>query len=118
MKRNMDLIRQLAIRIELADNQLDVGDILIETFSPEEILYHCGLMREAGLIVGQIVALPDGVGYGMISHLTWPGHDFLDAARDDKLWNRTMKTVGERVSSVTFDSLLDLLKAGALALIS
>ena len=118
MKRNMDLIRQLAIRIESADSHLQASEISIDSFTPAEILYHCVLMHEAGLIDGEMVSDLDCDGDGLIERLTWQGHDFLDAARDDRLWNRTMKTVREKVTSVTFDGLLVLLKAGALALIS
>ena len=37
--------------------------------------------------------------------ISWSGHEFLDAARDENVWNKTTKTIGEQVKSVSFDML-------------
>ena len=110
MKRNMELIRQLAIHIEAASGLLPSNEIEIDPYSQDEITYHSGLMNEANLIVTGDVA---DDGDMLIERLTWSGHDFLDAAKDDKLWNRVTKTIKERVTSVTFDGLMSLLKVSA-----
>ncbi len=35
--------------------------------------------------------------------LTWGGHDFLDAIRNDDVWSKTKSTVQEKVGSATFE---------------
>lgn len=37
------------------------------------------------------------------------GHDFLDAARNEKIWKKAMKTVGEKGGTVTLGVLTQLL---------
>ena len=108
MKRNMDLIRQIAFRVESSESYLESSKLEIEGFTESEINYHCSLMCKAGLIEGDDTDMEV-----LINGLTWQGHDFLDAARDDKLWNRTKNIIKETVTSVTFEGLIDLLKAGA-----
>lgn len=113
MKRNMDLIRKLAIHIEAAEDSIQSSGIVIEEFSSSAILYLCVLMHEAGLIEAEIAGDLSGHGDAFIARLTWSGHDFLDAARDETLWKKTTKEIKERVTSVSFDGLVDFLKAGA-----
>ena len=113
MKRNMDLIRKLAIHIVAAEDSIQSSGIVIEEFSSSAILYLCVLMHEAGLIEAEIAGDLSGHGDAFIARLTWSGHDFLDAARDETLWKKTTKEIKERVTSVSFDGLVDFLKAGA-----
>jgi hypothetical protein len=44
-----------------------------------------------------------------LSHLTWAGHDFADAARDDSRWAKATAVVKERAGTVTFDVLKQVL---------
>jgi hypothetical protein len=44
--------------------------------------------------------------------LTWQGHDFLDAARSDTLWENAKKLTLEQTGGLS----LDLLKAALLSL--
>jgi len=46
-----------------------------------------------------------------MNHMTWAGHDFLDAARDETLWNKAKQTVMKPNASYTFENLGDYLKA-------
>ncbi len=43
--------------------------------------------------------------------LTWNGHEFLDAVRDEKIWNKTKNIFIEKGSTMTFE----LLKAVAIS---
>lgn len=114
MKRNMDLIRQLAMKIESANTHLMTREMEVENFSSSELYYHCVLMNEAGLVEAHIADTGDEESEAIIYRLTWKGHDFLDAARDEKLWNQITKAIKGRVTSVTFEGLVDLLKASAM----
>jgi hypothetical protein len=38
-----------------------------------------------------------------VSRLTWEGHEFLDAARDEKRWKKAMSTVKEKGGTITIE---------------
>lgn len=96
VQRDMDLVRQLLLRIE-RDPQLDgsrwvhfdPADLGIEERSPEEIGYHMKLLIEAGYLNGKYAfeAIP------IISKLTWEGHEFLDNIKDVGVWEKTKKRI-------------------------
>jgi hypothetical protein len=41
--------------------------------------------------------------------LTWQGHEFLDASRNDAVWKKTMDLVREKGGSVSFEVLKTVL---------
>lgn len=81
--------------------------------SREELAYHAQLVIDAGLAEGT-VHLISGRGRRVpvafhIERLTWAGHDFLDAARNDTVWRKAKDKIAETGSSWTFESLKALL---------
>jgi hypothetical protein len=91
--------------------------IRIEDRSAEEISYHVKLLAEAGLVEAGAADSrftskePDGSDrikgqkvYSPIS-LTWQGHDFLDAARDDTIWRKAKSKILESGGGLAFDVL-------------
>jgi hypothetical protein len=54
---------------------------------------------------------PNG-GPFIITNLTWKGHDFLDAARSDTVWNATKGPLA-KVGAWTFGLVLEVLKEEA-----
>ena len=115
MKRNLDTVRRL---LELVESQ-PAGQPLV-TFSgsfentPVEVVEHLQLMIDAGLIEGEAQTDPEmeGGGIFVISKLTWAGHDFLDAARSEEVWNATKRRIA-KVGSWTFGLVLEVLKEEA-----
>jgi hypothetical protein len=107
----MDLIRKILFQIESYPSDDDIGSIELEEHSEEQIKYHVYLIHEAGLIRGHIlyglgtVAPQDYVIFG----LTWAGHDFLDACRDESRWNKAKQMASRMGGSVTFDVMKSLL---------
>jgi hypothetical protein len=109
MKRDMELIRLLLLQLESGALELPK----LEGYSQEEITYNAALAIEAGLINGQILVNPtDGRRDMMVSidRLTWAGHDFLDAARDDTIWKKAKDKFMKPTASWTFSILLEWLK--------
>jgi hypothetical protein len=49
----------------------------------------------------------------MILRLTWQGHDFLDAARNDTIWSKAKEKFLKPGISWTFSIVFDFLKAEA-----
>ena len=85
MKRNMDLARNILAIIETV---IAVPcDVDIKGRSRAEISYHVKLLHEAGLIEATDLSSPEQL-HWLPGHLTWAGHEFLDLARRDTLWER------------------------------
>jgi hypothetical protein len=116
MKRNMDTIRTLLLRLESLPMRSPsaivlVGghdpDFLKEGEDPDEIDYHLALLQE-----NKLIECPGRNGMDSrirFQRLTWPGHDFLDSIRDDEVWRKT-KAAAERAGGWTVDLLKDLAK--------
>lgn len=110
MKRDMDLIRKLALALEEAPTGFAPNGIVIEGYTPEQIGYHAHLMVQAGLATGtDVTAFGDGSPVAMLQTLTWEGHEFVEAARDDTRWKKAMGIVKEKAGSITLAVLVQLL---------
>src|SRR5580692_2616536 len=98
MKRNLDLIRGLLLKLESMPSEL--GDVFsltaanpavaIEGYSEQEIYYHLDLLRGKGLILCPGSQPMLGITF---ERLTWDGHDYLDAIRDAEIWRKTKQKV-------------------------
>lgn len=111
MKRDMDLIRELLLKLE--SWPMGRGDVVpippeSPTFlesghSAHGIEYHLNLIMEAGLIDSPAQANT----FIYFSGLTWQGHDFLDSVRDPEIWRRT-KSGALAAGGFTLELLKDL----------
>ncbi len=102
MKRDMNLIRLLLLHTEGEDPKPDIS-----AYSEEQRLYHAALLIEAELVHGQVVKGPRGQpAAALIQGLTWAGHEFLDAARNDTVWHKA----GERIKKSGVDVTISLMK--------
>jgi hypothetical protein len=86
---------------------LDIGDL-----NYEEVCEHALLLGDSGLAevrnLGISFSGPAGVA---IDRLTMEGHDFLEAAKDETLWQKAMTTVNEKGGAVTVGVLTQILSA-------
>ncbi|EZQ18942.1 hypothetical protein CF98_00160 [Halopseudomonas bauzanensis] len=96
MKRDMDLVRLLLLRLESLSDEphsilvLNPAKFDVEGYTADQVDYHLYLLVDSRLV--------DQGGSGVMSgfafkQLTWAGHDFLDAVRDDEIWRRTREGV-------------------------
>ena len=116
MQRDMNLIRDLLLFHE------SDGALPYPTADENTIAQHMILLVEAGFISGSIgeplmysprivysddsrTVTRDGSQYFLFS-LTWKGHDFLAAARDQDTWNKACRAVG----GLTFDIIKEYLQ--------
>ena len=106
MKRDMDLARKILLAIEAhpEPSSWDVP-IAFPDFSEKEICYHVKLLKEAGLIEAHIKTALSGDVYCKVNSLTWDGHEFLEASRDDSRWKKVMGMVKEKTGSLSFEVL-------------
>ena len=106
MKRDMDLIREILLEIEKLPPNTETGEFPIEGWKPEEINYHIRLLCQAGYVDAISVAAM-GDDEWIVRSLTWNGHEFLEASRNQTLWNKAKALVAEKGSGLT----LEVLKA-------
>ena len=115
MKRDMDLMRELMLRLEALP--MGLGDavtitpedpaVAVEGYDVVQINHHLDLIREAGFI-------DDGGGsqpmLGFIfCGLTGKGHDFIDAVRSPEIWRKT-KAGAKEIGGWSVDLLWGLAK--------
>lgn len=104
MKRDMDLARKLLLVIEEAPYKGKSGYSLVaDGDTSEEVDYHIMLLNEAGLVQAKGITSLNGKTRWNIERLTWQGHEFLDAARNENIWQKAKKLVQEKGGALTFD---------------
>ena len=107
MKRNMDLARQILMELEKEPYRGTPVSININDTSNEDMVFHVMLLAEAGLI--EAFELGFGEINWMPIRLTWAGHEFLEAARDEKRWKKATKMMQTKGGGIVFEVLRDLL---------
>jgi len=106
MKRDMDIIR-----LVLMQQECDEVPQELSKYPEDLVVYNVALMKDAGLIVASILDDEKGSPRGAaIIRLTWAGHDFLDAVRDDNVWRKAKEKVIKPRASWTFSLLMEWLK--------
>ncbi|MCP4354891.1 MAG: DUF2513 domain-containing protein [Proteobacteria bacterium] len=98
MKRDFDLIRLLLLDLEGEER------VSFSEYTEDQINYHKALLLKSGLAEGpdslyssrggkNSDEIPDCV---YIKRLTWNGHEFLDQARNNTVWNKAKKLVTDQ----------------------
>lgn len=113
MKRDMDLVRKILFVMEADEKQIEFtgySPIKVEGYKREIVSYHMKIMAQAGLLhvdlVESMTALIEGFqtpkNETTYYSISWEGHEFLDAARDNKRWEKA-KGVMNQVGGFVFD---------------
>ena len=111
MRRDPDLIRKLLFHFEEKPGYEAERCPAIEGYGELDIKYHMLLLAQAGFLDHQpewtttrdrIIRV---LGFG----LTWDGHEFLEAARSDTLWERAKALMAEKGGGASFEVMLALL---------
>lgn len=114
MKRDMELIRKVLFYIEEhSDSKTLIRQWEIEGHTTEEISYHVKLMVEHGLVDGRSAGI-SGHLLWYADSLTWQGHDFLDAIKNDTVWEKVKAGIhskGLEISQISFGVLKEYVKA-------
>jgi hypothetical protein len=106
MKRDMDLARKILLDVEQCEETDGFGHFKpsYDGHSLQEVFYHIKLLDEAGLIeVLDLRELSNPRQWP--TRLTWAGHEFLDAARDDTRWQKAKRFVIDKTGSLSFELL-------------
>lgn len=108
MRRDLDLCRALLLELEADPNLIGLKNYQVGSFTDEEISYHVKLLYEAGLIEARDVSAMNSFKWHPL-RLTWQGHEFLDAARDDTRWNMAKDIVKDKTGALSFEVIKDVL---------
>ena len=109
MKRDFDLMRKIMLAIESDDIFKPGFDI--EDCTNEQFKYHCNLLYQRGFTMADDMSSAAG-DFWQPNGLTWEGHDYIDAVRDDTKYNRVVKTLKDKGSDLSFE----VIKAAVLAI--
>jgi hypothetical protein len=114
MKRDMNLVREILMWVENQKHGYVNGNPNIEGYSEDEIGYHVYLMYQAGLVnAADTTSMGDKSPNALLLGLTWHGHQFVDAAKDETIWSKAKGTILKSSAGVAFDVLYGWLKAEA-----
>ena len=100
MKRDMDLVKAILLKLENTDC---IG--FIDDYSAPQVNYHVALLQDAGLIVNDGYYDATSPAMQFRTRMTWSGHEFLDASRNNSLWERAKKITLEKTGALTFEVL-------------
>lgn len=115
MKRDMELIRLILLKIEDEYISQNILGLTIEGYDMEQVAYHCKMLYEAGLVsYYEGLYTFSGLEDFQVGPITWMGHDFLDTIRDNGIWDKTKNTIKKK----GLPMLVDTIKAIANAFIN
>jgi hypothetical protein len=118
MKRDMDLVRKILLEVEEAEHPIKGEFFLSELYPKSVVFYHVKLMQANGLLDVSVEAEygPEEDNY-VIDGLTWDGHDYLEAIRDERVWTKTKSVIKNTVGSTTMGVIKTTATEVALAMI-
>jgi len=112
MKRNMDLVRAILLAAEEVPAGQQITKIVVPRgVTKAECLGHVEILIDAGFIKGHVNDYL--IGTFRIDRITWHGLDFLQATKDEKIWNKAKKHVMVEAGSWTIGLLLEYLRREA-----
>jgi hypothetical protein len=108
MKRDMDIIRLILLQLEGDEKAREK----LKTYPEKEVVHNAALLIDEKFVEGGVVRNHQNEPMNVVmNHMTWAGHDFLDAARDETLWNKAKEKFVKPGASFTFELVKEWLKA-------
>ena len=113
MKRDMDLVRALLLKVEEEGSPTLRQVPEMEGVERDVVLYHVALLVEAGLLTALDASTFDGPDFMEIG-MNWRSHEFLETIRDPEVW-QTTKAGAAKVGSWSLGVIGELAKAAVVA---
>jgi DNA-binding transcriptional ArsR family regulator len=109
VKRDLDLVRRILLHLEEGEaSPSSLGVFVEDGYDIGAIHYHLRLLHDAGLIEADEIV----PGQWWPERMTWSGHEFLDAARNEDLWRETKRRVEKGAGGAPFSVFHELLLRG------
>jgi hypothetical protein len=110
MERDVDLVREILIRIAALKSQSDtVSNYDFNGYNPGIVAFNMEIMAQAGLINVDSIRHIDGHCDCFANSMTWAGNDMLDACRNDTIWNKAKSIVAKSGGMFSIEVLKKLL---------
>ena len=103
----MDLVREILIAVEEGKNLDDLE------YDRDQINLHVELMEEHSLVDAIVIPSSNTVEHRIlicsVKRLTWSGHDFLEKARNQSIWEQAKKKCLEETGGLAIELLKNCL---------
>jgi hypothetical protein len=114
MKRDYQLVREILRILEekTAPGHMKSEDFSIEGYDRLQIGNHLRQLYEAGFISGEAIrssTTSERIIDVWPFDLTWQGHEFIAAARNETVWKKVRKRLGDSLLTVPFSVLTTML---------
>jgi hypothetical protein len=111
MKRDLDLIRKILLKVESSDDS-PLSVLNLDGYEEQTILFHVALLVEAEYMKANISQALSGI-YRISTpiRLTWEGYEFLDLLRSEGTWAKAKSIIKEKSISISIAILTELLKS-------
>jgi hypothetical protein len=103
MKRDINLVRQILLAMESHPSGFAPHKFTIVGYHQDVIGHHVYLMEQAGLITA--VSTTEFGSTSPVAQpltITWRGHDFLDAVRDETVWSKVKIELKDKGKTLPF----------------
>ena len=111
MNRDMDLIREILLAIEQSGEDPGWLELDLPGRTKKDVSYQVMLLDQAGLIKALDLSTKGETGFEwQPKSLTWQGHEFLDAARDETIWRKAKSRMAETTGGLGLDVFRALLE--------
>jgi hypothetical protein len=118
MKRDMDLVRKILLEATAREGADRGGNPRLAGYMDDQVTHPVYLMQRGGLVEAATWRPLDGSPQtAILTSVTWAGHDFLDAARNETVWNQARAKAGAAGVELSFATLKELLVATAKGLL-
>lgn len=107
MTRDMELIRKILLEVEKFSQPIGWATLNVPGYDPEVVSYHVMILNQAGYLEAQDLTTHERFFWAPTS-LTWQGHEFLDAIRNETVWEQVKEEIKKKGVSTPFDVLKDL----------
>ena len=110
MKRDIELARAILLAVEAEPTVWLDGLPKVKGARRAEIEYHVILLCDAGLLVADRSAdSQSSAGRCARVRLSWDGHEFLEAARNEVLWKKAINAARGTTGGVAIELVRDYL---------
>jgi Hypothetical protein (DUF2513) len=106
VKRDLDLVRKILMLLDEKKSPDVIMEMEVEGYSKLEVMYHLVLMDEKGFLHCErqcSSTTPNRVIRIHPFSLSWEGHEFLEASRNDGFWSQAKEKVLAKSGALSFD---------------
>jgi hypothetical protein len=105
----MDLVRKIVLALEDHEPGFAPDNFAIQGYNNDVVAYHVYVMAQGGLLEAQEVnGFGDTSPGALPRSLTWAGHEFAAATRNEGVWNQA-KTLVTKAGSSAFPVWIEVL---------